>query len=67
MTEWIAVTEQLPQIGRNVLMFSTKGRCAEGEFDGSGWWQYRWSAWIDSQEVTHWMPLPEPPERGANE
>ena len=67
MSEWIPVTERLPQIGRNVLMFSTKGRCAEGEFDGSGWWQYRWSAWINSQEVTHWMPLPEPPEENRDE
>ena len=58
---WIPVTERLPQIGRNVLMFSAKGRCAEGEFSGSGWWQFRWGAWISEQEVTHWMPLPDPP------
>ena len=66
MAEWIPVTERLPQIGRNVLIFSIKGYCAEGYFNGSGWSQYRWCAWINPQEVTHWMPLPEPPEEGAD-
>ena len=56
--EWISVKERLPKKRKNVLVRYGNGRI---DFD-----------WIDSTQcfvfenlygrVTHWMPLPEPPE-----
>lgn len=59
---WIPVAERLPDIGSNCLIFSISGWVAEGQFDGDGWTQYRWSAKFDKDAVTHWVPLPEPPK-----
>ena len=59
---WIPVTERLPDKGRTVLIYSPKGGVAEGKFHDDGWTQYRWSAKMWKDEVTHWMPLPEPPK-----
>lgn len=59
---WIPVTERLPDIGSNCLISPVSGCVAEGQFDGDGWTQYRWSAKLDKDTITHWMPLPEPPK-----
>lgn len=65
---WIPVTERLPDIGSNCLISPVSGCVAEGQFDGDGWTQYRWSAKLDKDTITHWMPLPEPPkENGKSE
>ena len=56
--EWIPVTERLPSVGEKVLVITIgKGKqyvetdmlLATGE-------------WFDYGNVTHWMPLPEPPK-----
>ena len=62
LPKWIPVTEQLPEKKHCVLIFTKKGGTAEGEYDGDGWTQYRWSAKMGADVVTHWMSLPEPPE-----
>ena len=58
--EWIPVTERLPSVGEKVLVIAIgKGKqyvetdtlLATGE-------------WFDYGNVTHWMPLPEPPKEG---
>lgn len=64
MSEWISVKDKLPEEFEEVLTFGsgeyevlsfldTKaiGKCWE---DKGGWWR-------PFDEVTHWMPLPEPP------
>lgn len=65
--EWIPVTERLPEKGQEVLAYRGDFR---GEmmntytYLGSGNWEddygYRGSA--EHEGLTHWMPLPEPPE-----
>ena len=64
--EWISVEDRLPEEGQIVLVHQKDGfiYCAEN-FAGNvlmspGWFidNYSW----DAKEVTHWMPLPEPPE-----
>ena len=58
---WISVEERLPEGGGSVLIYSPFGGVAEGTYSEhyKRWVQYRWS--VFEPEVTHWMPLPEPP------
>ena len=60
---WIPVTERLPDSGKCVLVCSKDGMVAEGSYKAyeKKWTQFRWNV-TDLQNVTHWMPLPEPPK-----
>lgn len=63
--EWIPVSERLPEVHRSILIATSQGYVAEGEYDGMyddhhKWIQYRWSATLWDDEVIAWMPLPEP-------
>ena len=59
---WIPVTERLPEIGTVVLAHG-KRSATTGMFQGTDskpqywWWKHN-----TIKEVTHWMPLPEPPK-----
>ena len=62
--EWIPVTERLPEKGQEVLVFDTREN-----WTGFAWLRpdETWTALgfdfpFDLGEVTHWMPLPEPPK-----
>lgn len=59
--KWISVEERLPRCGERVLVTN----------DGSVWEAYlsishKWvrQEFVWAAKVTHWMPLPEPPEEG---
>ena len=56
---WIPVTERLPEPGEWVLAWSNGYTSAIEAF-------LEFGAWIDDAfmkvEVTHWMPLPQPPK-----
>ena len=64
--EWVSVKDRMPNKGENVLVFATakysKGwefaidRLEEGEKEPIWLYTHGWF------EVTHWMPLPEPPQ-----
>jgi hypothetical protein len=72
--EWISVKDRLPEVGQNVLVCdvgpdSDYGirvlslECDEkGTYwdDGDGWW-------FEPEDMSHWMPLPEPPEMNNEE
>ena len=61
-SEWILVSERLPESGQHVLCVLKNGGldiCQWCSFDKS------WSNdhdWCQEKDVTHWMPLPEPPK-----
>ena len=62
---WISVKECLPEDGKEVLVCDTRdGIIAVLEHD-SGEYASPWHGceyWLDEDEITHWMPLPEPPK-----
>ena len=62
-TEWISVKDRLPETGKRVLTYADNGAMFAAHLDG--YW------YIDTGEmyystplanITHWMPLPEPPK-----
>ena len=65
--EWVSVEEKLPEDGQIVLFHQKNGfiYCA-GYFAGNQLMSPAWfidnDSW-DAKEVTHWMPLPAPPDR----
>ena len=60
MVKWIPVTERLPRCGERVLV--TDGTAVfEVHLSISHKWVRGGFGWMDG-EVTHWMPLPEPPK-----
>jgi len=71
MNEWISIEDRLPEDDVRVLLMTEKG-FSVGAADhhdnvGVSWrignsmiaWDYEYN--LDDLEVTHWMPLPEPP------
>jgi hypothetical protein len=61
--KWIPVTERLPDSEKCVLVYSQDGGVAEGKYNArfKEWVQFRWNV-TELNNVTHWMPLPEPPK-----
>ncbi|MFA5376821.1 MAG: DUF551 domain-containing protein [Dehalococcoidia bacterium] len=70
---WISVKDGLPKISKNmnasVLSYSKHGIeisyygiCLDlGWNDGNYFFDYNFGRWNKNNDVTHWMPLPEPP------
>lgn len=57
--EWISVKDRLPETGKNVLVV-VKGEVHEGVL-GMVFWTVPNAESYCNKDVTHWMPLPEPP------
>lgn len=73
MTDWISVKDRLPEAEGAYLVFapSYTGGSSSGKEYHSGrmfsmWRHGKWSIEVGYHKrpgcVTHWMPLPEPPE-----
>jgi hypothetical protein len=64
-TRWISVDEQIPEEAKEVLAYADGRRC-NAEFWRSEWWHacqgFEKRGGRMLKRVTHWMPLPEPPE-----
>lgn len=61
--EWVSVEDRLPASGQNVI--ATNGSDVGEAWYASlsrSWYRYNGLEWNRiCREVTHWMPLPEPP------
>ena len=59
--KWVAVQEKMPESGQCVLLYSSKSGVGEGAWiSAKGHFeQWRWNAILTN--VSHWMPMPEPP------
>lgn len=69
MSEWISVKDRLPEYGKDVLVCDCNSRnyisvwSLEKDTDGgTNYWEDCRGWWQSFDEVTHWMPLPEPPK-----
>jgi len=59
MSEWISVKDRLPEFEQDILICRDLGEARivqTEEYQGSLYWGTSYN------NVTHWMPLPEPPE-----
>ena len=57
--EWVSVEERLPERLKDVIALYGNGRIDIDWVDGSG--DFKFGSLFDG--VTHWMPLPAPPDR----
>lgn len=68
---WIPVTERLPQNYISVLVYLPGERplptVHEAYIGGDGEWHSSVVYGVENEDVTHWMPLPEPPKENDNE
>lgn len=70
MSEWISVDERLPEFGSRVQVFDGRsvdiGNYADkDEIYPSGFWNDGFGSIYE--DITHWMPLPEPPKEQPND
>ena len=61
---WISVKDRLPEKDGDYLVYSTFELVDRLRFFDGVWWDY--GAECQPGVVTHWMPLPEPPEVSKN-
>ncbi len=58
--EWISVEDGMPEKNRYVLVHLRWGAIATGVHNGRNWWDEL--SIVNNDDVTHWMPPPEPPK-----
>ena len=61
---WHRVEEGMPDDSREVIIFTVSGIIGVGSFIRPNWYQW-YSGGGLPVDVTHWMPLPEPPKEDA--
>lgn len=59
--KWIPVTERLPENDHTVLVWSHRNSKEYFNIYDHGKWVI-----METEDITHWMPLPEPPESVSN-
>lgn len=67
MGNWIDVTERLPILDRNVLVYTKKQEVCEAVYVNGGFFDTVGEYENYTRYVTHWMPMPEPPEMADEE
>lgn len=56
---WISVNDRLPNTFEAVIVCRENGKVEQGYKDVCDWWKVYGTR---TKKVTHWMPLPKPPE-----
>lgn len=65
--KWISVKDRLPEYGVPVLVADTRDGFVsmfslEKRPNNKSYWFNGEDWWLDQEEITHWMPLPQPPK-----
>lgn len=65
--EWVSVNDRLPEVGEYVVCIAKRNPFSRfmpmvARIEKNGWVNPITEQYIS--EVTHWMPLPEPPKEG---
>ena len=63
--KWISVKEKLPPEDESVLIYTIMGMCVAARWDDR-FFVSKTASFV-KYDVTHWMPLPEPPKDGDAE
>lgn len=68
VNRWIPCSERLPEKHVEVLAYSPYwGKIVVAMWGGEFWLEQWTDDDLEQSEITHWMPLPEPPEGGADD
>lgn len=59
--EWISVNDELPKKNQKVLIWDATGQRIEFAILNE-YWRFYYFIHDCPVEITHWMPLPNPPE-----
>lgn len=68
VNRWIPCSERMPEEGQDVIIYIAKGwditpiQVAHIQYDSTLWEFSDGEFYPSKNEVSHWMPLPEPPE-----
>jgi len=62
---WISVKDRLPEPPAQCLVYSAKASRPRG-METATYTEWGWMTAAYFPEVTHWMPLPEPPEEESD-
>ena len=65
MGKWIRVEDRLPEKPMNYLIYVPPCYVNVVYYNGFEWVVDVGEYCFNAYEITHWMPLPEPPEDGA--
>jgi hypothetical protein len=64
--QWVAVSERLPKDGKTVIFWIRPAEYASvGKLDVDSRCFHSVGGWVNQDDVSHWMPLPEPPTCAA--
>ena len=65
MMDWIDVKERLPEEDGQYLVYGIGLASRADHYANGQWWkQHGWQPDELKRKVTHWMPLPQPPDKG---
>lgn len=65
MNEWISVKDQLPEDTGRYLAFCGHAQWGERRYKLASF--LKEAGWIDASDITHWQPLPQPPEQESDD
>ena len=60
--EWISVKDRLPESGKDAVLIALRWGAVDIGWCEEGRWGSEFVNEYDDGEVTHWMPLPQPPK-----
>jgi len=67
MSSWIKCSDRLPEEHKNVIVCLENGWVGAARRMGHEWYRGLFGGSTIMFSVTHWMPLPEPPEDDSHE